>query len=288
MKSNIGAILKSSTAEMNLNSQADGVYVQPDLEGLTGLPEIRSSVGVNAGEDGGWTSAQLLDARLISLRLVIANEDIAKVESLRQKLNSILSQGLKEELELTVTTEAGNSYTVLVRTSSVDASLGSVPQKQEFLIQFRADDPLIYGASESGGIEAILRVQQALGGFEIPFTFPLAIGGGLAGTIVENIGSETVYPVITLYGPLHSPTVVNQTTNQQMQILADLTEDDVVVIDSMLKTITLNGLDVYHLKSESSTFITIAPGNNTMVLTSALAADEGRAEVSYKQGYLSI
>lgn len=225
MNNHIQVTLKSSTIEMNLNSPEESIYLVPELEGLTTLPEIRTSSGVNAGADGGWTSAQLFDARLISMRLVIANEDIAVVESRRRLLNTLLAQGRNEELTLNITTEAGNAYTVNVRVTSVSASLDRVLHKQDFLIQFRADDPLIYGSTEGGGVEAILNVQKALGGFAIPFTFPLAIGGGADGTVVQNVGTETVYPIITLYGNLHSPTVINRTTNQQLQIIADLASD---------------------------------------------------------------
>lgn len=221
MNNNIQCSIESSTTSMGLNSAADGIFLVPELEGLAGLPEIRTTSGVNAGYDGGWTSAQNYDARLISIRGVIANKDIATVEATRRKLASLLGQGRKEQLTLRFTTEAGNAYTISVRTISCEMALQRVLNKQDFLIQLRADDPLIYDDGASGGTEAILRVQQALGGFEINFGLPLAIGGSSDATAVEN-GAETVYPIIKLYGPLHSPTVVNMTTNQQMQIIADL------------------------------------------------------------------
>ena len=221
MNNNIQCSIESSTTSMELNSAADGIFLVPELEGLAGLPEIRTTSGVNAGYDGGWTSAQNYDARLIAIRGVIANKDIAKVEAMRRKLASLLGQGRKEQLTLRFTTEAGNAYTISVRTISCEMALQRVLNKQDFLIQLRADDPLIYDDGASGGTEAILRVQQALGGFEINFGLPLAIGGSSDATAVEN-GAETVYPIIKLYGPLHSPTVVNMTTNQQMQIIADL------------------------------------------------------------------
>lgn len=221
MNNNIQCSIESSTTSMELNSAADGIFLAPELEGLAGLPEIRTTSGVNAGYDGGWTSAQNYDARLIAIRGVIANKDIATVEATRRKLASLLGQGRKEQLTLRFTTEAGNAYTVMVRTISCEMALQRVLNKQDFLIQLRADDPLIYDDGASGGAEAILRVQQALGGFEINFGLPLAIGGSSDATAVEN-GAETVYPIIKLYGPLHSPTVVNMTTNQQMQIIADL------------------------------------------------------------------
>lgn len=221
MNNNIQCSIESSTTKIELNSAVEGVFLVPELEGLAGLPEIRTTSGVNAGYDGGWTSAQNYDARLISIRGVIANPDVSKVEVKRRAIASLLGQGRKEQLTLRFTTEAGNAYTISVRTISCEMALQRVLTTQEFLIQLRADDPLIYDDGASSGTEAVLQVQRALGGFEINFELPLAIGGGAEDTIVEN-GSETVYPIINLCGPLHSPTVVNRTTNQQMQILADL------------------------------------------------------------------
>ena len=166
--------------------------------------------------------------------------------------------------------------------------LNRVLNQQPFLIQLRADDPLIYDDGATGGTEAILRVQQALGGFPINFELPLEIGGGPDITYVTNGGTEPVYPIIHLYGPLHSPTVVNRTTNQQFQVIVDLTGSDEVIIDSQLRTVTLNGTDIYHLKSPSSDFIMIDPGQNGMLLTSETLSDAGTAKVMFKQGYISI
>lgn len=288
MNNNIQCSIESSTTKIELNSAVEGVFLVPELEGLAGLPEIRTTSGVNAGYDGGWTSAQNYDARLISIRGIIANPDVSKVEAKRRAIASLLGQGRKEQLTLRFTTEAGNSYVIYVRTISCEMALQRVLTTQEFLIQLRADDPLIYDDGASSGTEAILQVQKALGGFEINFELPLAIGGGAEDTVIEN-GSETIYPIINLYGSLHSPTVVNRTTNQQMQILADLQNPtDVVVIDSQARTITLNGQDIYHLKSEESEFLLLAPGNNKLYLTSEVSDDSGYAEVKFKQGYLSI
>lgn len=293
---NMQLTIESSTTLMDLNDHQTGIYLVPELDGMTGLPEIRTSSGVNAGYDGGWTSAQNYDARLITIRGVIAHPVVSTVETIRRQLVSLVGQGRKEALTLRLTTEAGNVYTVFVRTIACTMALQRVLTSQEFQIQFRADDPLIYDDGASSGTAGILRVQRALGGFEINFNLPLFIGGGSTGTPIENGGSETVYPIINLYGPLHSPTVINSTTNQQMQILADLayemTENDVrrdvAVIDSQARTITINGSDAYHLKADGSEFITIAPGTNYMTLTSAQTSDEGYAEIKYKQGYLSI
>lgn len=63
---------------------------------------------------------------------------------------------------------------------------------------------------------------------------------------------------------------------------------DVITIDSQARTITLNGQDVYHLKTSESEFLVLAPGENKLYLTSEVSDDSGYAEVKFKQGYLSI
>ena len=244
MNNQIQLVLKSSTAEMPLNDHELGIYLVPELDGLVGLPEIRTTSGVNAGYDGGWTSAQNYDARSITIRGVIANQDVATVERLRKQLVSLAGQGKKEELTLDLVTEAGNAYTLQVRTIALDMAMKSVLEKQEFMLQLRADDPLIYDASESAH-EAFIQVSKATGGFLIDFELPLAITGGSDEAAVENNGFEQVPTITKMYGALHNPKLVNQTTNQFMQIEADLGFSEGQWVDPSEpvegKSITING-----------------------------------------------
>lgn len=279
--------LASSTREISLNS--DSIYLQPELEGLTGLPNIRSTNGVSAGSDGGWTSAQFFDARSISIKCVIANEDEKVVENKRRELMSLLAQGKTEELELRFTTSAGNAYMVKARVTGTTAPLGQILKKQDVLIQLRADDPLIYAYNEEGGTVATLFVLKATGGFEIPFQIPLVITGGEGYTAVSNVGTEVVYPNIVLNGPLHNPQVINQTNNQKIELVnTTLSSTDVVEIDTRTRTVTLNGSDVYDYLSEDSSFLQLEPGDNTMALISDTASDTGSAQIKFKQGFITI
>lgn len=279
--------LTNGTKTISLNS--DGIYLQPELEGLTGLPNIRSTSGVNAGADGGWTSAQFFDARLISIKCVIADQSPAIVEQKRRELMSLLALGKANPLEIRFTTESGNAYTINARVTGVTAPLGQILKKQDVLIQLRADDPLIYAYNEEGGTVATLLVQQPSGGFEIPFTIPLIINGGEGYTSVVNSGTEAVHPVIELTGPLHNPSVVNQTGNQIIELdNLTMSASDKVVIDTQTRTVTLNGADVYDLLSEDSSFMTILPGENIMALNSDTTSDAGTAKIKFKQGFITI
>lgn len=221
MNNQIQIVLKSSTTEMSLNDHEAGIYIIPDLDGLTGLPEIRTTSGVNAGYDGGWTTAQNYDARSITLRGVIANSDVATVERLRKQLVTLLGQGKNEQLIFDIVTQAGNAYELMVRTIECEMAMQRVLTQQEFMIQLRADDPLIYD-NTAGSESVLVQVQRAIGGFEINFELPLAISGGSGESVIENAGLEKVYPVIKMYGELHNPIFVNLTTNQQIQLNTNL------------------------------------------------------------------
>jgi phage-related protein len=68
----------------------------------------------------------------------------------------------------------------------------------------------------------------------------------------------------------------------------DSDKRDELIIDSRMRTVTLNGTDVYHLIAAGSEFPMLAPGENKLMLRSDIPGDNGYAEVNYKQGYLSI
>ena len=276
--------LIGATTEINLQDPQNAMYLKPPLEGLTGLPDIRAAQGNNVGKDGGWAGKGLFEPRFIAATVQIAHHDVAVVETKRRELATLLAE---QNLRIKYVTEGGSTYTTKVRVLGAPAPLEQLLTKVLIKVNLKADDPLLYDYVGSGsGIVATLPVRVPSGGFEIPFEFPLIIEGGASYVDVINGGTSTVAPIITLYGPLHEPTVVNLTTNQQIQILADLSDTDVLVMNTALETITLNGLDVYYLKSEESEFIDVNAGTNAMYLESNNAGDAGYAEIEYNSGYI--
>lgn len=278
--------LVGATTQINLQDPANSMYLNPTIAGLTGLPDIRTSQGSNVGKDGGWTSAQLFDARLITLQALIANSDVAIVESKRRDLMTLLAE---KQLTLKYVSEAGHTYTTKVVVLGAPGVIQQLQTASYFKIDLKADDPLMYDyAGDGGGIIATLLVRTVTGGFEFPILFPFVIDGGDPIIPVSNTGTSSVSPIITLYGPLTNPTIVNQTTNQQMQILASLSGTDSIIVNTALETITMNGLDIYYLLAPGFDFINIDAGDNLLYLTSDNNGDAGYAEVKFNSGYIGI
>ena len=277
-------ILKGQNDTINLNDPATGIYLNPELTGLTGLPTIRTSQGVNAGRDGGWTTNQNFDARFISVNGVIAHKDLDTVEKLRQRLSALLAE---KKLVMEFISDTGKSYGADVRVIGFTSPMKRTLNAAYFKLDLKSDDPLLYDYS-GGEIMGILNVQQELGGFEINFELPLYIGGGAAGTVVDNTGTTSVNPTFKAYGPLHSPTIVNQTTNQRIQVLLDMADGDILEINTKFQTVTLNGANVYYALADGFDFPIIAAGQNLLMLQSEVASDTGYAEVMFNRGYIGI
>ena len=216
MNNHMSLKLVGANSSLELNSPITSIYLQEELTGLTTLPGIRETKGMNIGMNGGWTSAQFYEPRLITIKGVIANQNVAVVEQRRKQLIQLLAE---KRLALEFQTEAGNHYTMNVVVAGAQMPLSKVLTASYFQLNLRADDPLIYDNNALAELEAILRrSSSASSGFSINFPINFQLGVSESRPTIDNFGSSVVYPVITLTGPLTTPEVVNITTNMAFTI----------------------------------------------------------------------
>lgn len=269
--------------DFELNNAENLMYLDEPIEGVSGLPNIRSATGVNQGRDGSWVSRQLYEGRYISFQGRIFGGEPIDVENKRRELVSVLQ---RKKLKLRIITYAGMEFItevfVMANQMPINRELNIVKWKIDLL----SEDPLFYDNSAGELLATVGKVMD--GGFDIPFDIPFDISAGGEPSVVTNSGNETVYPIITISTLATNPKLINRVTNEFMQVITTVLEGDKLIIDMRNKTITHNGLNVYSLQRDGSTFFGLVPGVNVMEIQSDIASENSKAEVRYQSGFLGI
>lgn len=269
--------------DFELNNAENLMYLDEPIEGVSGLPNIRSATGVNQGRDGSWVSRQLYEGRYISFQGRIFGGEPIDVENKRRELVSVLQ---RKKLKLRIITYAGMEFItevfVMANQMPINRELNIVKWKIDLL----SEDPLFYDNSAGELLATIGKVMD--GGFDIPFDIPFNISAGGEPSVVTNSGNETVYPIITISTPATNPKLINRATNEFMQVMTTVLDGDKLIIAMRNKTITHNGLNIYALQRDGSTFFGLVPGVNVMEIQSDIASENSKAEVRYQSGFLGI
>jgi hypothetical protein len=119
--------------------------------------------------------------------------------------------------------------------------------------------------------------------------YNLVYGGGSAATTtaVTNNGWATTYPVITLTGPINSPTLGNLTQGNYITNSGNYTNTDTIVIDLDSKLITLNGATARNLITGGSNWFSAPPGTNQFYLTgTGTLSGTTTATVTWRSAYI--
>lgn len=269
--------------DFELNNAENLMYLDEPIEGVSGLPNIRSATGVNQGRDGSWVSRQLYEGRYISFQGRIFGGEPIDVENKRRELVSVLQ---RKKLKLRIITYAGMEFVtevfVMANQMPINRELNIVKWKIDLL----SEDPLFYDNSAGELLATVGKVMD--GGFDIPFDIPFNISAGGEPSVVTNSGNETVYPIITISTPATNPKLINRATNEFMQVMTTVLDGDKLIIDMRNKTITHNGLNIYALQRDGSTFFGLVPGVNVMEIQTDVGSEKSKAEVRYQSGFLGI
>ena len=268
-----------------INDPAGAVLVHDAIEGLT-LADLRRSTGLNMGTNGGWHTLPKYGTRNIGIPITIASNDANQVTTARMNLMAaLLANNGDVTLRLIKTT--GEAYLIYCYVRSADIPYGPNPLYSRFSLELVADDPVIYDDT-SGAINTAPLTKSTSGGFVYPFTYPKIYAPGNRGVTVTNNGSITVYPTITLTGSGNTPVIVNNTTGEAMTLNVITSAADTIKIENRPdgRSVLLNGSNKYDKRSGS--WISLAPGDNALELTTSTSDDSISGTVSWRGGFMSI
>lgn len=145
-------------------------------------------------------------------------------------------------------------------------SLGRV---RDFLIQLRAENPLIY--SQNIITDDVQRYYQR-GGFILPTILPAILDIEEVNKEVQIIGGNyDTPPIFTIHGPALNPRILHQEKDKFIKVNILLHANDVLVIDTEKGSVTLNGtVDASQYLDLESEWFYLSPGNNTILFTHEL------------------
>lgn len=265
-----------------INTPTNNVWLDDEIPGLD-LPDIRTSKGNYSGRDGGYIGGQFFAARSFAFMGNVFSSDVASLEVSKKAFQAALAGG---GVTVTMVTNAGNSYVIYAKLIDFDMPIKRNIFSAPFKVELEAPDPTIYDNTGGGALTATLS-RVVSGGYTYPVTYPVTYGAGSGPTTVTNSGLVTVYPVITLTGTMTNPSLANQTTNQLFSISPITTgASDVVVIDMLQHTVTLNGGSIYALSNRG--WWGLQPGGNSIALATSSGTDTVTGAITWRNGYIAI
>lgn len=265
--------------DIALNEIGGEYFLDPPVEGLLDIPEIRTSAYNKSGQDGGSVPSQYYGMREIAFRGRIFSRDAQAAETARKQLISAIASKV---VDVRVVTYTGASYRIRTNLTAFKCPIEQSRNKYRFNMQLLAPDPLLYDDIEDDLLATIARKQS--GGYITPYVLPVVWQPATQPTNVINSGNYAIKPTIEFSGGVTNPRLTNITTGQYMQVNINTVNGDVLKIDMKNRQILLNGGSILALKETNATFFNLESGDNLLELTTGSDSDTGVALVRFRSG----
>lgn len=281
-----------NNTQIHSNTDGIGIIVHPDIKGLE-MPAIRLPSFDRPNVDGAIVPNQLYGGRLISFTGRVYASTVSAYRALRRTLETAVAiqrtAGVLYPITLKMTTMDDLALQVDVYTKAFD-----FPDKEMLFGNFRLDlfAPSLILLGQTLKTKNIYTFYG--GGMAIPTEIPMDMdAGGVSVDILNNAGNVNAYPIITLTGPLDTPTITNETTGESMAIAYNLTTNQKrIVIDTLNRTVvyyaTPTGSGTNKRSVLTGDFITLAPGDNSVKLTLSAYDPDGVAQFAWRDSYGGI
>lgn len=273
----------------NNNSPVVGAPVY-DVYKLTGLDlnNVRTSMRVAEGEDGGTVEGEFLDPRTITIEGTLFCHSSDSIEAQLDLLKSNFQPRTLDQ-PLYIKSPGVDQRLILCKSLGVRYDIDQARRynSTSFQVILQAQDPVVYGSvvkSFSGALSS-----EITNGHGFDHGYDLSFGGiSTAGSQISvyNAGTKAVGAIIRLYGPVTGPRLLNDTTGRILSFRTSLvaTSTDIITIDLKRRTVKLNGASRRGTVEDENGWFMIAPGTNILryqAASSTVVSIDG----TYRDGY---
>lgn len=278
----------------------DSVYQILTLDGLEDLPVIRNQDDNRGYQDGMWTGRDFLSGRTLVFTMTIRGDSNFSMNYYLDRLqaNLVPQQQGTGLLQFQLPGQGLQRINARVRRRAIqinpDYSSGLATATYEFF----CPDPRYYDDTE---LTTDLINATAVAGRTYnrvyttpptpttnnPFISGMYFGGGAgAPNLITNNGWTTTYPLITIEGPCINPRVTNVTAGLFLQVDTTLGTGDTLVLNTDLRTVTLNGVSRRALLNNASTWFAAPPGTSYYTFTATGTTGTTSCVVSWRSAYI--
>lgn len=259
--------------ELTLVANATTAFSLEEVQGLE-APPYRTTIIEYAGKDGGMVPDQKRGQRIVTITGGIdTNTPEAQLEARRVFLDAL---SFNENVPISIVTQDNKTYLFYAKFRQPQMPIKAM-NSTDFQIIAIADDWRLYD-STSGSINSATVFKMIEGGARWRTGadgdgWRWLTGSGVrwnagSGSVnVVNTGTTASNPVITITGANQNPIVRNVTTGEQIKINITTGLSDVLVIDTLTKSVLLNGGNINALVEPGSTYFSLQPGGNLITLT---------------------
>lgn len=270
--------------DFEVNTPTNNFWLDEDITGLS-MPGIRTSSGDYSGQDGGYVGAQFFSMRQIAMNGRCFSGDVTELEAKRRAIQLAL---LSKDVTLRIITNAGNDYVMQCKLLRFDMPIKRAIVQAPFKIELLASDPVIY---DNNTVLTVALSRAVGGGYTFPIVYPVVWAAGSQPTNIENTGTVTIYPIITIAGTATNPRITNLTTGKFFRV-NDITlgSGDTLVIDMKKKnrTVLLNGGNILYKVTDDSDWLSLEIGDNNMLYETDSSGDTANAVISWQAGCIGI
>ena len=276
--------------ELSFNGITLGVAPYPisGIEGLWETPDVRTSDVLRARAHGMWPGVDLLGGRSIQATIEVAAGDLNG--PVLGALASSLRAATDDESPLLVRVDGLAGGRQLVTNARVrrlalpvDIERYQFGHPQGF-VEWWATDPRLYD-SNVVTLTTIIGAQSNIG-LEFDAEFDVEFGGQIPSGIVtaNNLGTFPAPWVANLRGPLTNPRVENITTGQSLRFQGVIGSGETITIESLTRSVTVNGASRYSFLVPSSTWFDLAPGATQLRL--AASSGDSTGSLSFRSAWI--
>ncbi len=248
------------------------------VDGIDDLPDLETSDSNRTGTDGEWSGLDFARGRTVTLTMdtVAATDDAMVVNINALKALFQVRRASVAALQYRPGGDVARHIECRARRRSIPFDYTRITRLVRSTVQLRANDPRIYADDQSSGSAD---VAAATTGVEFDATPDFDFGGAASGGTINaaNVGDFPAPWTATIVGPLTNPRLTLAATGEQVSLVGDVELGDVVSLDSLARSILLNGsASRYEWLEAGSVWFDLAPGDNEV----QFAADAGTGTCS--------